>query len=63
MGQVTRRRAMLALLLGMALLGATACETPTAPTAEFCGVDTVSVPVRIGGTWYRETLVIPRRCP
>ena len=62
MDGVMTRRAVLALLACAASLGLTACDLPTVPTAPWCGVDTLQVPVTIGDTTYWETLLMPRDC-
>jgi hypothetical protein len=60
--RMTTRRAVLALLLAVTISGMLACQDPLVPELRYCGVDSLTVPIRIGGTTYYETLLRPRVC-
>ena len=59
---MTTRCAVLALLLVATISGMLACRNPLVPQLQFCGVDSLTVPIWIGGTPYFETLIRPRLC-
>jgi len=47
------------------LLVSLACANPVeppAPSARFCGMTRVTVPIVIDGVPYTQTLLIPKRC-
>jgi hypothetical protein len=47
----------------LVLLALGACTAPTVPTARWCGVDTLRIPVVVDTVRYEELVIRPRPCP